>query len=138
MNQTNETIGTSAGATRTKFQHMNNPQKPLACSPFRPASQTDTYLYTTHFGKTQDQHQLKDITMTNMVEYAEDQYEARYDDTGGDIPSGDFHDDDYVEDTTPVPAIPDEAPIEVPIQLPESNSDEELGKVDLSLLSSLS
>jgi hypothetical protein len=118
---------------------MKNPQKPLACSPFLAESQTGTYLYTTHFGKSQDQHQLKYVTMATVVERnAEDQYEARYDNTGGDIPSGDFHDDDCVEDTPPVPVIPDEATIEVPVQPPGLNSDEELGKVDLSRLSSLS
>jgi hypothetical protein len=61
-----------------------------------------------------------------------------YDDTGGDIPSSDFHDDGYAENTSPVPVIPEEVPIEDPVQPPEPNSDEELSKVDLSLLSSLS
>jgi hypothetical protein len=61
-----------------------------------------------------------------------------HDDTGGDISSSDFHHDDYVGNTSPVPVIPEEVPIEDLVQPPEPNSDEELGKVDISLLNSLS
>ena len=51
--------------------------------------------------------------MTIAVERdVEDQYEARYDGRGGDVPSGDFKDDIYVENTEPVAVLADEDPIE--------------------------
>ena len=59
---------------------------------------------------------------------AEDQYEARYDGIGGDVPSGDFQDDSYVGKTEPVPVLANEDPNGDPVQPPESNSDEELDK----------
>jgi hypothetical protein len=129
VSRTNGIIGTSAEVTRIKFRHLNNPHVRLAWNLFPTVWQIGTYLYTTLLDKSQDHHQLQYIGMAKMAERnAKDQYEARYDDTGGDVPSRDFHNDDYVEDTPPVPVIVDKTPIGDPVQPRESNNDEELGK----------
>lgn len=68
---------------------------------------------------------------TQTEREAEDRYEARYDRTGGDVPSGDFTDNSYVSaaEGKPIPVVPDEAPVDDPVQPPQSNSDKELGKL---------
>jgi hypothetical protein len=68
---------------------------------------------------------------TSSESEAEDQYEARFDDTGGDVPSDEVKDNSYVfeDEKEPIPVEPDDAPVEDPVQPPESNSDEELGNL---------
>lgn len=62
---------------------------------------------------------------------AEDSYEAQNDATTGDIPSGEIKDNTYSArkgGSDNIPVESDDAPVEDPIQAPESNSDAQLGE----------
>ncbi|KAL8785966.1 MAG: hypothetical protein Q9213_003042 [Squamulea squamosa] len=63
---------------------------------------------------------------------ADDQYEQQNDVTGGDVPSGVKHDNDYASRTgqTEIPVQKDEAPVEDPIDPATADSDQALAQDD--------